>query len=107
MTCNLLLTNVSQEDRRFYLQLNNGTSVSVLIDDQSDEYRSSGGSFGLLSTENGGFLVNTLVPGIPLKASVKFGSIPDTVSGIRLLRIDAYSGQSDIKVDFRDLPLTR
>jgi len=107
VTCNLILTNESQEDRRFELYLKNGSYSSVLIDDQSDEYRSTGGSLGLLSGEDHSSIENTLVPGIPLKASVRFSSIPDTVSGIRLLRISAYSGRNGIKADFRDLPLTR
>lgn len=104
--CNLILTNESQGDRSLELYLRNGDYSSVLIDDQSDEYRSTGGSFGLLSGDDHSYITNTLVPGIPLKASVRFSSIPDTVSGIRLLRISAYSGGA-IKADFRDLPLTR
>jgi len=106
VSCDFVLTNVGQEDRSFALHLSNGDSSSVLIDDQSNEYRSGGGSLGLLSTEGGWGLTNTLVPGIPLKASVRFGGIPDTVSGIRLLRVVADSG-GWLKADFRDLPLTR
>jgi TolB-like protein len=104
VSCDLILTNVGQEDIRFFLNLRNGDSSSVLIDDQSNEYRSSGGSLGLLSTDDRWALENTLVPGISLKASVRFAGIPDTVSGIRLLRISAANG---VKADFRDLPLTR
>ena len=105
VSCDLVLTNVGQEDRSFTLFLKNGDRSSVLIDDQSNEYRSKGGSLGILSTDDWG-LQNTLVPGIPLKASVKFGGVPDTVSGIRLLRVVASSGDW-LKADFRDLPLTR
>lgn len=104
VSCDLILTNVGQEDIHCYLNLRNGDRSSVLIDDQSNEYRSSGGSLGLLSSDNDAYLENTLVPGIPLKASVRFAGIPETVSGIRLLRISAGGG---VKADFRDLPLTR
>ena len=107
VTCRLMLTNLSQEDRHSYLHLKHGDSSSVLIDDQSNEYRSSGGTLGLLGSEDAWQLDNTLVPGIPLKASVKFNSVPDSVAGIRLLRINAYSGLNSINADFRDLPLTR
>lgn len=106
VTCYLMLTNVSQEDRSFDLHLKNGDQSSVLIDDQSNEYLASGGSLGQYSTDDAWRIGNTLVPGISLRASVKFGNIPETVTGIRLLRINAYSGGS-FNADFRDLPLTR
>ena len=106
VSCDFFLTNIGQEDRDFWLHLRDGDSSSVLIDDQSDEYRSTGGSLGLLSSDGGYYLENTLVPGIPLKASVKFSGIPETVSGIRLLRVVANAG-GWMKADFRDLPLTR
>lgn len=105
VSCNFILTNVGQEDRGFSLYLRNGDGSSVLIDDQSNEYRSTGGSLGLASSDDWR-VDNTLVPGIPLKASVKFSGIPDTVSGIRLLRVRASAG-AYFTADFRDLPLTR
>lgn len=105
VSCDLILTNVGQEDHRLYLNLKSGDQSSVMVDDQSNEYRSSGGSLGLLSADNESWLANTLVPGIPLKASVRFAGVPDTVSGLHLLRISCDGG--GLKADFRDLPLTR
>jgi TolB-like protein len=106
VSCDFILTNVGQEDRSFLLQMNHGDESSVLIDDQSDEYRARGGSLGLLSSDDTWYLRNVLVPGIPLKASVKFATVPETVSGIRLLRVRAYA-EGTFVADFRDLPLTR
>lgn len=62
VTCNFILTSVGQEDRLFELNLSGENGSAVLIDDQSNEYRSSGGSFGLLSGDNYYSLTNTLVP---------------------------------------------
>jgi TolB-like protein len=106
VSCNLMLTNETQEDRQFRLMLKFYEFSATLIDDQSNEYRSTGGSLGRLSSDNDGYLETTLVPGIPLKAAVRFRDVPDTVSGIRLLRVKFYANEN-LNADFRDLPLTR
>lgn len=106
LSCGVVVTNQSEEDRHVYLSIR-GDHAAVLIDDQSTEYRSFGGSLGLESSESAYDLQNTLVPGIPLKASVRFANVPASVTGIRLLRLQMYSGRNNINVDFRDVAVQR
>jgi TolB-like protein len=106
VVCDLILTNRSDEDRRVILFLDY-YRYGVLVDDQSNEYHSNAGKLGTYSANDGNDVENVLVPGVPLKGQMHFSNVPSTVSGIRLLRISAYSGRNSINVDFRDLPLTR
>jgi TolB-like protein len=107
VTCNLMLTNQSQEDKHITVSLSNGDNSSILIDDQSSEYRATGGSLGIKNAENQWGLDTTLVAEVPLKASVRFSGVPESVSGIRLLRVRCDIGYNTRMIDFKDIPLTR
>ena len=79
----------------------------MIIDDQSNEHRARGGSLGIKNAEETYYMDTTLVPGIPLRAAIRFTGVPDSISGFRLLRIRINTNYQNASADFRDVPLTR
>jgi Uncharacterized protein involved in formation of curli polymers len=107
VVCNLMLTNETSDDKRFQLNITGGDQATLLIDDQSNENRGRAGALGIEHSDYPAWLSTTLVPGIPLKAQARFGGIPDSVSGIRLLRIQCTVAGNYGVADFRNVPLTK
>lgn len=106
VTCDLMLTNDTSEDKSVSMYFNYGDYSTLIIDDQSNEHRARGGNLGIKNAEDASYLDTTLVSGIPLRATVRFNAVPDTVSGFRLLRI-RFDSRGNGNADFRDVPLTR
>jgi hypothetical protein len=80
---------------------------SRIIDGSGVEYKANRYQLGNYSRDYGA--ENTLVSGVPMKASVSFDGISPDVNFIALFEFVCYEGGQgrDFKVQFRNIPITK
>lgn len=95
-TCDLTITNMTQDLRRFALYGKHYRQI-LLYDDLGNEYEAQRVSLGNKSGEQ--LVEHALAPQVPVPASVVFGSISPQASKVVVLKFP--------KFEFRNIPLTR
>ncbi|MGB7085886.1 MAG: hypothetical protein WBD47_10055, partial [Phormidesmis sp.] len=98
LTCNFLVENSQDAERKLYIYGNKGSSFSRVIDASGNEIFAS---LATLGSDSGSGSADAVFPSrIPLKASLSFSQAPE--GGIRILDIGAYtSGVGYFDVEFR------
>lgn len=99
VTCSFLL--ISEKDTGAYISTSSGYSSTKFIDFEGNEYSVNDARIGS-KTVHGSSVKNNLLKGIPLKASVSFNNVPDSINKMAILYIELGSGS----IRFDNVPLS-
>lgn len=99
ITCSFLL--ISEKDTGAFISTYSGHSSTKFIDFEGNEYSVNDAQIGS-KTIHGSSVKNNLLSGIPLKASISFNNVPDSVNKMAMLYVKLGSGS----IRFNNVPLS-
>ncbi len=100
VTCDLTVTNMTEDLREFKLWAHYYDPPSLLYDDLGNEYLAQGVTLG---PKSGNRVSHTFAPKVVLPASVKFGGVSPQATEARVLKIGLTGGV----LDLRNIPLQK
>lgn len=108
--CSFAVTNEAAETRNLSLYVTCGEGGARLIDEEGNEYLAAEGRAGTETIYSGNFgrcfTRENLIPHATTHGAVRFAGVDPAIKTIKLFRmIFSEREQSEITVDFRDIPL--